>query len=215
MRLAPLIDHTLLSPAATQDQIDRLCRQAMAHSFATVCVAGRWVSRAAYLTAESPVGVAAVVNFPLGSMNRYAVEKEAALALADGAEELDMVLPLGDFFSGYKSDVVDSIRSVVQLGAPVKVILETALMSAGQIEEACLLAVQGGAAFVKTSTGFGPGGATAEAVRLMRRSVPDRVGVKASGGIKTREFALELVRAGATRLGCSAGLALIEGDDEE
>lgn len=215
MRLAPYIDHTLLKPTATQAEIDALCHEARAHDFASVCVAGRWVSRAAYLTTDSPVHVSAVINFPLGTMSQLSLLKEAVLALGDGAEELDMVMPMGDFFNHERKNFVRVVQSVVALGAPVKLILETGLLTPAQIEEACLLALQGGVAMVKTSTGFGPGGATLEAVQLMRRCLPETVGVKASGGIRTREFALQLIEAGATRLGTSAGLEIIKDDSDD
>lgn len=211
MDLASIIDHTLLSPTATQDQIDRLCKEAIHFGFCNVCVAGRWVSRAALLTDESSVGVCAVINFPHGNAHERAVTHQAALALADGAEELDTLLPLGDFFDRRYSDVVAALKSISSLGAPMKVILETGLLTPEQIRVACELAEEAGAAFVKTCSGFNGGKATVEAVELMSQTVGSRLGVKASGGIATREVALAMVRAGATRLGTSKSLALFEG----
>jgi len=211
--LAALIDHTLLAADATPARIERLCAEARAHAFAAVCVNGAHVRLAAGRLTGSTVAVCAVVGFPLGAMATRAKVEEARLALDDGARELDMVLALGALKAGDDAGVVRDVAGVAELahagGARVKVILETGLLAADEVERAARLAVAGGADFVKTSTGFGPRGASLEDVRRLRAAVGPEVGVKASGGVRTRAFALELLEAGATRLGTSAGVELV------
>ncbi len=219
--LARLIDHTALKPDTTEARIRTLCDEARHYGFAAVCVNPCYVPLAAELLQDSPVAVCTVVGFPLGA-NRTAIKAaEAEQAIRDGAAELDMVLNIGFLKSGQLREVLEDIRAVVEVARAarppagrdrilVKVILETALLTDAEKEHACRLALEAGADFVKTSTGFAGGGATVEDVALMRRVVGDRVGVKASGGIRTRAQAEALVAAGASRLGTSAGVALVQ-----
>jgi deoxyribose-phosphate aldolase len=211
--LAAAIEHTLLSPVATAAGIDRLCAEALSFGFAGVCVHGGRVRRAAERLAGSAVRVAAVVGFPLGASRAEVKRAEALLALDDGAHELDVVLNLGWLREGQHDAVRAELAAIVgearARGAKVKAILETALLSHEEKLCASRLAVEAGASFVKTSTGFGPGGATLEDVALLARSVPQGVGVKASGGIRDAAFARALLAAGATRLGTSASLQIV------
>jgi len=211
--LAAVIDHTLLRPDAGPDEIDRLCEEARRHGFHAVCVQPCWVARAARALAASGVGVASVVAFPHGASLSGTKAAEAARAVADGATELDMVASLGSIRAGDDAAVTADVAEVVAAarGIPVKVILETSLFSDEHKAAAARAAVAGGAAFVKTSTGFA-GAATVADVALLRAAVGAAVGVKASGGIRTRAQALELLAAGASRLGTSASVALIDGD---
>lgn len=211
------IDHTLLKPEATEHQIAAMCAEGRRLGVKAVCVNGGWTRRAAADLAGTPVLVATVVGFPLGAMAADAKAAETRLAVAEGAAEIDMVIPLGRAKAGDWAGVERDIRSVVEAAgrAAVKAILETAALEPGEIEAACRAAVSAGAAFVKTSTGFHPGGgATVEAVTLMRRTVGPSFGVKASGGIRTAEAALAMLAAGANRIGTSgtAGMAAWLGD---
>lgn len=212
-RLAAVLDHTLLAPTATPAQIDRLCDEAREHRFAAVCVNGGLVARCARRLEGSRVPVSAVVGFPLGAGAPQAKAAEARIAIADGARELDMVLHLGAFLSGDLEWSRRDVEAVVAVAAPhgvaVKVILETGFLTPQQIPEAARLCVRAGARFVKTSTGFGPRGASVEDVRRIRAAVGPEVGIKAAGGIRTRAHAVELLEAGATRLGCSASVAIV------
>ena len=209
--LARMIDHTLLKPEAIPAQIRNLCTEALSHHFATVCINPSYVSLAAAQLAHSGVGVCAVVGFPLGANHPEVKRAEAHRALLDGASELDMVMAIGRFKAGDLDYVREDIAAVVQAapGRLVKVILETALLEPQEIALGCRIAREAGASFVKTSTGFSPGGATVEAVALMRRVVGTEMGVKASGGIRDAATARALIQAGATRLGTSASLALL------
>jgi deoxyribose-phosphate aldolase len=211
--LAALIDHTRLAPTTTEREIEQLCAEALEHGFAAVCVNGVHVARCAQHLSGSPVGVCAVVGFPLGAMHPVAKAEEAQRALADGARELDVVLQLGALRGGDDAVVQRDLAGVVAraqpFGAGVKAILETGLLTRAEILRACRLAETAGVAFVKTSTGFGPRGATREDVELMRSAVGPALGVKAAGGVRTAAFARELVEAGATRLGCSTSVALL------
>jgi len=211
--LAAVIDHTLLRPDAGPDEIDRLCEEARRHGFHAVCVQPCWVARAARALAASGVGVASVVAFPHVASLSGTKAAEAARAVADGATELDMVASLGSIRAGDDAAVTADVAEVVAAarGIAVKVILETSLFSDERKAAAARAAVAGGAAFVKTSTGFA-GAATAADVALLRAAVGAAVGVKASGGIRTRAQALELLAAGASRLGTSASVAIIAGD---
>ena len=212
--LARRIDHTALKSETTRGDVERICREAREHGFAAVCVAPVWVSAAARCLEGSPSRVCAVVGFPHGSSTAAIKGAEASRALDDGATELDMVMAVGLFKSGDFPAVESDIGAVVERarrrGALVKVILEAALLSGEEKAKACRLAEAAGADFVKTSTGFGPGGATVEDVALMARTVGARLGVKAAGGIRALDFALALLDAGATRLGCSASVALVD-----
>lgn len=210
--LAPLLDHTLLKAGATSAEIIALCAEARTHGFASVCVNPAWVPLAASRLAGSPVRVCTVVGFPLGATSLAAKAFEAEQALRDGATEVDMVLDLGAAREGDWARVQSDFRGVraaVPQPAVLKVILETCLLDDAQKRRACALAAEEGLDFVKTSTGFSTGGATAADVALMRGVVGESVGVKASGGIRTFDQALAMVQAGATRLGVSASLAII------
>ena len=210
--LANRIDHTLLHADATQAEIEELCEEALSHGFASVCVNTRWVPTAADALADSEVLVCTVVGFPLGAMTRRAKAEEARITVAEGAQEVDMVMDIGALLSGDLAGVYEDMRGVVAAaGVPVKVILETCLLSDEQKAIACLLAARAGAAYVKTSTGFSTGGATPDDIALMRACVGDSLGVKASGGIHTRDEAEAMVAAGADRIGASASIAIAEG----
>jgi deoxyribose-phosphate aldolase len=211
------IDHTLLKPEATEAQIATLCAEGRRLGVKAVCVNGAWTARAAADLAGSPVLVATVVGFPLGAMASEAKAAETSLAVEAGAAEIDMVMALGPAKAGAWDEVARDIGAVVQAAgkAAVKVILETAALEPGEIEAACRAAMSAGASFVKTSTGFHPaGGATIDAVRLMRRTVGPTFGVKASGGIRTGEAAMAMLAAGANRIGTSgtAGMSAWLGD---
>jgi deoxyribose-phosphate aldolase len=212
--IAALIDHTLLKPEATAADIRKVCAEARHYGFASVCVNPYWVRLVAGELARSPVKVCSVVGFPLGASATQIKVAETAAALRDGANEIDMVLNIGELRGGNDEAVRSDIRAVVETahagGAIVKVILETALLNDEQKVAASLLAKEAGADFVKTSTGFGPGGATAADVALMRRTVGPAIGVKASGGVRTLEDLQTMVAAGANRVGASASVKIVE-----
>jgi len=210
--LAPLIDHTLLKSDAAAGEIDRLCREAVDYRFASVCVNGCWAPRCRELLQGSGVKLCCVVGFPLGAMASAAKAFEAAEAVAAGADEIDMVLNLGALKSGDPDAVERDIRAVVAAarGRAVKVILETGLLDDGEKVLACRISQRAGAAFVKTATGFVPGSAATVAdIALMRRTVGPAMGVKASGGIRTRADAELMVANGANRIGTSSGIAIV------
>ncbi|HHX87876.1 MAG TPA: deoxyribose-phosphate aldolase [Firmicutes bacterium] len=212
INIAGYIDHTLLNPEATAGDIVKLCKEAARYRFAAVCVSPYYVKTACKQLHGSTVKVSAVVGFPLGAATAAVKSFEAAGAVADGAAEIDMVMNIGAFKSGQKEYVLTELAAVVEAsrGRPVKVIIETGLLTDVEKATACRLAKQAGARFVKTCTGFGPGGATVADVRLIREAVGPELGVKASGGVRTRQAALELIAAGATRIGTSSGVAIIE-----
>ena len=211
--LARLIDHTLLKPEATRQDIEILCREAAEHRFATACVNPVWVALAADTLKGSGVGVCAVVAFPLGATTANAKAHEARGAIADGAREIDMVMSVGALKGGDLDAARRDIEAVTAAcrkgGALCKVIIEAALLTEDEKVSACTIAKAAGADFVKTSTGFGRGGATVADVALMRRVVGSSMGVKASGGIRDLATALEMLAAGATRLGTSAGVKIV------
>jgi deoxyribose-phosphate aldolase len=213
--IAALIDHTLLKPDATRAQIEQLCREAAEFRFATVCVNPTWVSACAAALRGTAVPVCSVVGFPLGATTPDVKQYETRRALFDGAREIDMVINLGALKSGDLRLVERDIEAVVSVcreaGALSKVILETALLTDEEKTTACVLAKAAGADYVKTSTGFGPGGATAADVALMRRVVGAEMGVKASGGVRERADVDAMVAAGATRIGASAGVKIAKG----
>jgi len=213
--LAAIIDHTCLRPDAVPGDIDRLCQEARAFRFRTVCVQPVFVAHAARALAGSGVGVAAVVGFPHGANTAETKLFEAKRALHDGASELDMVANLGWIRAGDAARLTaETAALVAAAGAvPVKVILETALFDAAALTAAARAVLAARPAFLKTSTGFGPGGATLESVALLRRLAGSVAQVKASGGIRTRAQALAMRAAGADRLGASASVALVSGDD--
>jgi deoxyribose-phosphate aldolase len=212
--IASLIDHTILKPEATRADIIKLCREARQYSFASVCVNPYWVPVVRSELAGSPVKVCTVVGFPLGATSTEAKVAEAAAAVRAGAQEIDMVINVGALRSGEHEPVKLDIQAVVKVShearAIVKVILETALLDDNQKAVACTLAKLAGADFVKTSTGFGPSGATAHDIALMRGVVGPDMGVKASGGIRTLSDLKAMTAAGATRIGASASVKIVE-----
>ena len=218
MNLAAHIDHTLLRPDATEAQIIRLCDEAAAHGFATVCVPPCYVALATAKLVDTGVGICTVIGFPLGYSSASVKFKEAEVALYDGATELDMVINISALKSGKTDAIQAEILDLADLchvhQSLLKVIIETALLTEVEIELACRLCVGGEADFVKTSTGFASRGASVADVELMRRSLPAGVRIKAAGGIRTREAALALLAAGADRIGSSNSLALIDSTDE-
>jgi len=211
--MAKLIDHTMLKPEATRDEIVKLCEEARKHRFASVCVNTTWVPLCKSLLAGSDVMVCCVVGFPLGAMSPNAKAYEAREAVRQGAKEVDMVINIGALKSGDYETVFEDICKVVKSSAPagVKVILETSALDTEQKIIGCTLSKLAGAAFVKTSTGFGKGGATVEDVALMRKIVGGDIGVKASGGVRTAEDVLKMAQAGANRVGASASVAIVTG----
>jgi len=211
--IARLIDHTLLKPDATRPQIETLCREAREHGFATVCVNPAWVRLSADLLRGSESRVCTVAGFPLGATPPEVKAFEAARAVADGAAEVDMVMNVGALKSGDHRLVERDVRAVAEAcharGAVVKVIIEAVLLTDDEKVKACVLSRVAGADFVKTSTGFGPGGATAADVALMRRVVGPAMGVKAAGGVRDLKSAQEMIAAGADRIGASVGVKIV------
>ncbi len=207
-------DHTLLKPEATNEQIDKLCEEAGEYDFYSVCVNTCYVSRCYDALKDTDVKVAAVVGFPLGACTTQSKVFETREAFMDGASEVDMVLNVGKFKSGDNDYIRDDIRAVAEaahsFGGIVKVILETCLLTDEEIEEACKLSMEAGADFVKTSTGFSTGGATAEHVALMKKTVGDHLMVKASGGIRDYDQCMKMIEAGADRIGASASVKIME-----
>jgi deoxyribose-phosphate aldolase len=213
--LAHMIDHTLLKPDATQDQVAQLCFEARKHNFAAVCINPAYVALCHELLKGSDVAICTVIGFPLGATSTDAKVFEAQQAIRDGATELDMVINIGALKSKDYELVQQDIASLARIchagNAILKVIIEAALLTDEEKVIACQLAKVAGADFVKTSTGFGPGGATAADVALMRRVVGPGMGVKAAGGIRTFEAAQEMIAAGASRIGASASVKIIQG----
>jgi deoxyribose-phosphate aldolase len=216
LSLASMIDHTLLKPDATPDQIAQLCYEARKYGFASVCVNPTHVKMCADLLKGTDVKVCTVIGFPLGATPPEVKAFEAQKALEDGATEIDMVINIGALKARDYTLVARDIRGVVEVchaaGALVKVIIEAALLDDEEKVTACLLAKEAGADFVKTSTGFGPSGATVEDVALMRRVVGSEMGVKAAEGIRTAEDARRMVQAGANRIGASAGVKIAQSE---
>jgi deoxyribose-phosphate aldolase len=212
--IARLIDHTLLKPEATRDEIRKLCEEALKYEFASVCVNPWNVPQAAELLRGSAVKVCTVVGFPLGATLPEVKAFEAQEALKRGAQEIDMVINIGALKSGLLDAVAGDIRGVVEAahrgGGICKVILETALLAREEKVQASLAAKNAGADFVKTSTGFSSAGATPEDVRLIRETIGRGTGIKAAGGVRTLEDLLKMVEAGATRIGASAGVKIVE-----
>ena len=216
MELNRYIDHTLLKPAATRADIAKLCAEAKEYRFASVCVNSAHIAEVAAALAGTDVAPCCVVGFPLGAMETEAKAFEAARAAALGAKEIDMVMDIGAAkegdFARVEADIA-AVVSAIQGRAKLKVILECCLLTDEEKTAACLAAERAGADFVKTSTGFSTGGATEHDVALMRAAVGDDMGVKASGGIRTREDALRMIAAGASRIGASAGIAIVTAKD--
>jgi deoxyribose-phosphate aldolase len=212
--IATMIDHTLLKPEATRMDMETLCREAAEYRFASVCVNPAWVSTCARLLRDSSVKVCSVVGFPLGATTSDTKHYETRRAIFDGAREIDMVINVGALKSAELRVVEQDIEAVTlpcrEVGVVSKIIIEAALLSDDEKVTACTLAKAAGADYVKTSTGFGPGGATAADVALMRRVVGDEMGVKAAGGVRDLEAVKAMVAAGATRIGASAGVRIVQ-----
>ncbi len=215
--LSEYIDHTLLRPEASPDDIDKLCDEAAEFGFAAVCINPAWVARATKRLRGTPVTVASVVGFPLGANTPEIKAMEARRALRDGAREIDMVINIGALkgrdYDLVQRDIAGVSDACREVGAMNKVIIEAAYLTDEEKVIACRLAQKARAHFVKTSTGFGPGGATVFDVALMRETVGPKMGVKAAGGIRTAEDVCEMITAGATRIGASAGVRIVTGND--
>lgn len=212
--IATLIDHTLLKQDATKNQIEKLCEEAKEYTFASVCVNPTWVNLSAKLLQDSPVKVCTVIGFPLGASTTEVKAFETTNAIENGAEEIDMVINVGALKDQDYNFVQKDIEAVVQAAkgkAIVKVILETCLLTDEEIVRASEISKLAGADFVKTSTGFSTGGATVSAVKLMRSAVGPELGVKASGGVRSLADLQEMVDAGATRIGASSGVEIVQG----
>lgn len=212
--IAAMIDHTLLKADATRQEIETLCSEAKEYNFFSVCVNPTWVSAASELLKGSGVKVCTVIGFPLGATTSETKAFETKNAIELGADEVDMVINIGDLKNQQDVRVENDIRAVVEAAkgkALTKVIIETSLLTKEEKIRACELAVKAGADYVKTSTGFSTGGATAEDVTLMRNVVGPNIGVKASGGVRSTEDAEKMIQAGATRIGASSGVAILKG----
>lgn len=218
MNIAQYIDHTLLKPTTTSDEIKKLCDEAAHYGFAAVCVPPPLVKAAKKYLTGGGVKVATVIGFPFGYSAAAAKQAEAEQAIMDGADELDVVINLVALKRGdtiYLESEIKTITATAHLNQRlVKVIIESGILSAGEIIQCCTLYAAAGVDFVKTSTGYAEKGASVEAVQLMRKHLPSTVQIKASGGIRTYTFARELIDAGATRLGCSASVAVVTGEQE-
>ena len=212
--LAKYIDHTLLKPDATQDQIDEVLAQAKQYGFASVCINPYWVVRAAASLRDTDVNVCTVIGFPLGANTTQTKVFETGQAIDEGAQEIDMVLNIGELKAGHNDHVRADIQAVADMthakGGLLKVIIEAVLLTDDEKVTACKLAAAAAADYVKTSTGFAAGGATVNDVALMRKTVGDKLGVKAAGGIHTYAEAKALIDAGADRLGASAGIQILK-----
>lgn len=210
--VAKMIDHTLLKPDATEEMIDKLCQEASTYNFASVCINPYWVAKAAKSLKNSEVKVCTVVGFPLGATSTESKVYETRIAIEQGADEIDMVINIGALKSNLVDIVEEDIKAIVEATkdkAIVKVIIETGILTREEKIKACELSKKAKADFVKTSTGFGYGGATYDDVKLMRSVVGPDMGVKASGGVKTYEDAIKVIEAGATRIGASAGISIV------
>lgn len=210
-----MIDHTLLKPDSTKEQIIKLCSEAKKYNFATVCINPFWVSTAVRELEDSNVGITTVIGFPLGSNSTFVKIAEARDAIADGATEIDMVINIGALKSGDYETVKKDIEGVVlavKNKASVKVIIETGYLTIEEKKKACMISKMAGADFVKTSTGFGPGCATAADIALMRETVGPEMGVKASACVRDIDTARKMIIAGATRIGASAGVSIVKGE---
>lgn len=214
MTINRYIDHTLLKPESTQTQIDKLIAEAVEHQFASVCVNPTWVSYAAKALKGTEVNVCTVIGFPLGANTSGVKAFETKDAVANGADEIDMVINIGQLKSGQYDAVEADIRAVVEASGDklVKVIIETCLLTDDEKVKACQLAVAAGADYVKTSTGFSTAGANIADVTLMRKTVGPNIGVKAAGGTRSYADAEAFIKAGATRIGTSAGVAIVNGE---
>jgi deoxyribose-phosphate aldolase len=219
IELAKMIDHTILKANATQNDIEKLCEEAKKYNFASVCVNPYWVPLTSALLKNSTVKVCTVIGFPLGATSSESKAYETEIAILQGADEVDMVINVGamknDKTDIVENDILSVVNSARKTGKSqnkniiVKVILETCYLTKDEIKNACLCAKNAGADFVKTSTGFGTGGATVEDVALMKQTVGETMQVKASGGIRDYETAIKMIEAGATRLGTSSGISIV------
>ena len=211
--LAGYIDHTLLKPEATARDIEQLCAEARAHRFYAVCVNGSYIQLARHCLEDSDVKVAGTVGFPLGAVETDVKRFETEAAIDAGAHEIDVVMNIGWLKDRRDVQLIRELRDIVEAAdeRPVKVIIEAALLTHEEKVRACEIAVESGAKFVKTSTGFGKSGATVDDVKLLRKIVGPKFGVKASGGIRDATTALAMIEAGATRIGTSHGIAIVEG----
>lgn len=212
--IAGMIDHTLLKADATKPQIEKLCEEAREYKFASVCVNPTWVAAAKEMLTGSGVKVCTVIGFPLGATTSETKAFETTDAIEKGAEEVDMVINIGALKDGNDELVEKDIRAVIDAAkgkALTKVIIETSLLTDEEKTRACQLAVKAGADYVKTSTGFSTGGATIEDIALMRKTVGPEIGVKASGGVRNTEDTEKMIRAGATRIGASSGVSIVNG----
>lgn len=212
MKLNKYIDHTLLKAVATEKEITKICEEAKQYDFASVCVNPAYVAKCAELLKGSDVEVCTVIGFPLGANTTAVKVYEVKDAIKNGATEVDMVNNIGKVKDGDFTFVEEEIRALKEAAGKntLKVILETCYLTPEEIEKSCIAAKAAGADFVKTSTGFGTGGAKVEDVALMRKTVGEKMGVKASGGIHSREETLAMIEAGATRIGASAGIKIME-----
>ncbi|NLW40661.1 MAG: deoxyribose-phosphate aldolase [Tissierellia bacterium] len=213
--IASVIDHTLLKPETTEEMIIKLCKEAEEYGFYSVCVNPNYVSLASEILGDSDVKIATVVGFPLGANTKEVKAYETRKAIEDGAHEIDMVINIGALKSKDFSKVKEDIEAVVDAAgkeAIVKVIIETCLLTDEEKVKACELAMEAGAHFVKTSTGFSTGGATVEDVKLMKSVVGDKMEIKASGGIRDYQKAMAMIEAGASRIGASASVHIVEGE---
>ena len=213
MNLAKMIDHTLLRADAEKEEVEKLCSEALEYGFKSVCVNPYYVSLCKEKLKDSPVEIATVIGFPLGNNKKEVKAFETSSAIEDGASEVDMVINLPALKNGDYSIVRDDIRAVVEAAkgrALVKVIIESCYLTDEEKVKACQLAMEAGADYVKTSTGFGTGGASVHDIELMKSVVKDELGIKASGGIRDYETSMAMINAGATRLGASAGVKIIE-----
>ncbi|MDQ8767556.1 deoxyribose-phosphate aldolase [Streptococcus ruminantium] len=213
MKLNKYIDHTILKPETTQEQVEKILAEAKEYDFASVCVNPTWVALAAENLKDSDVKVCTVIGFPLGANTPAVKAFETKDAIANGADEIDMVINIGALKSGNYDLVFEDIKAVVEASDNklVKVIIETCLLTEGEKVKACQLSQEAGADYVKTSTGFSTGGATVADVALMRKTVGPDLGVKASGGARSYEDAIAFIEAGATRIGASSGVAIMNG----
>jgi deoxyribose-phosphate aldolase len=216
MQLAGFIDHTTLKNVTTIAEIDRVCQEAMAYGFAAVCVPPYYVQDAKKILESAPVKLCTVIGFPFGYHHYKTKKEEARIALEEGADELDMVMNLAAFRSNDLAYVETEAGEIAGLtktaGKTLKVIIESGILTPEEIIKCCELYQHYAVQFLKTSTGYAEKGATVDAVRLMRRHLPEQIQIKASGGVKTPEFARQLIEAGATRLGCSASVAIVQGE---
>jgi deoxyribose-phosphate aldolase len=213
MRLNKYIDHTILKPETTQEQVEKILSEAKEYDFASVCVNPTWVSLAAESLKDSDVKVCTVIGFPLGANTSAVKAFETEDAIANGADEIDMVINVGALKAGNDALVLDDIKAVVDASGDklVKVIIEACLLTDDEKVRACQLSKEAGADYVKTSTGFSTGGATVADVALMRKTVGPDMGVKASGGARSYEDAIAFIEAGASRIGASSGVAIMNG----